>query len=92
MNSIGIGLIGTKFMGKVHSRAYRDVIGLFNVEPLPELRVICGRDDHGTQVAAERCPVVTNHVFLYQITPSARAAMPHDRTTQTKLKAASARE
>ena len=54
MNSIGIGLIGTKFMGKVHSRAYRDVIGLFNVEPLPELRVICGRDDHGTQVAAER--------------------------------------
>ena len=38
-------------------------------------------------------PVVINHVFLYQITPSARAAMPHDRKhTHKKLTAASATE
>ena len=54
METIGIALIGTKFMGKVHSRAYRDAFALFDVDPKPELRVICGRDEDGTRAAAER--------------------------------------
>ena len=54
MNSVGIGLIGTKFMGKVHSRAYRDTLALFDVKVQPQMRVICGRDKNDTHAAAER--------------------------------------
>ena len=54
LESAGIGLIGTKFMGKVHSRAYRDAMALFDVQTQPEMRVICGRDEEGTRAAAER--------------------------------------
>ena len=54
MRTVGIGLIGSGFMGKVHSRAYRDAVALFDVKAKPEMRVICGRDEDGVRAAAER--------------------------------------
>ena len=54
MRTVGIGLIGSGFMGKVHSRAYRDAMALFDLKAKPEMRVICGRDEDGVRTAAER--------------------------------------
>jgi predicted dehydrogenase len=52
---IGVGLIGTKFMGRAHSNAYRQVSSFFPdvaLRPIP--RVICGRDLAATQATAEQ--------------------------------------
>ncbi len=54
METLGVAMIGYKFMGKVHSRAYRDAIGLFDPKVRPEPRVICGRDETGVRNAAAR--------------------------------------
>ena len=54
MRTVGIGLIGTGFMGKVHSRAYRDAVALFGPKTQPEMRVICGQDGDRARAAAER--------------------------------------
>ncbi len=54
METLGVAMVGYKFMGKVHSRAYRDAIVLFEPKTSPELRVICGRDESGVRDAADR--------------------------------------
>jgi predicted dehydrogenase len=41
MDSIGIGLIGTGFMGKAHALAFRTVHAVFGDVPVPRLRVLC---------------------------------------------------
>ncbi|MBO6757521.1 MAG: Gfo/Idh/MocA family oxidoreductase [Roseibium sp.] len=41
MDSIGIGLIGTGFMGKCHALAYRSVKAVFGDVPAPRLEVLC---------------------------------------------------
>ena len=41
MDSIGIGLIGTGFMGKCHAVAYRGVKAVFGDVPTPRLEVLC---------------------------------------------------
>jgi predicted dehydrogenase len=51
---IGIALIGTKFMGKAHSHAYRTVASFFPDCPTPRMRVICGRDRAGAEDMAAR--------------------------------------
>jgi predicted dehydrogenase len=52
MAEIGVGLIGYKFMGRAHSNAYRQVSHFFPVDPVPRMRVICGRDAGGVKQAA----------------------------------------
>jgi predicted dehydrogenase len=54
MTEIGVGLVGYKFMGRAHSNAYRQVAHFFDVDPVPRMRVICGRDETGVKHAAEQ--------------------------------------
>jgi predicted dehydrogenase len=51
---IGVGLIGYAFMGRAHSSAWRNVAPAFDAELVPDLRVICGRDETLVQEAATR--------------------------------------
>ena len=52
MAEIGVGLVGYGFMGKVHSNAYRQVGRFFEVDPIPRMRAICGRDEAAVSEAA----------------------------------------
>lgn len=52
--TLNIALIGTKFMGKTHSNAFRQVDKFFDLKKKPVLKVICGRDEAGTKDAAEQ--------------------------------------
>jgi predicted dehydrogenase len=42
--SIAIGMVGYKFMGKAHSNAYRQINQFFDLPLTPRLKTICGRD------------------------------------------------
>lgn len=53
MNSIGVGIVGYKFMGRAHSNAYRQVRSFFPDAPRPEMVAICGRHEAATKEAAE---------------------------------------
>ncbi len=54
-NTIGVGLVGYKFMGRSHSNAYRQVAAFFPDLPLrPVMKAICGRDAAGVQAAADQ--------------------------------------
>ncbi len=51
--TIGVGLVGYKFMGKSHSNAYRQVASFFpDVKLTPEMVALCGRDEAGVKAAA----------------------------------------
>ena len=52
MAEIGVGLVGYKFMGRAHSNAYRQVARFFDVDPVPVMQAICGRDPDATASAA----------------------------------------
>jgi len=54
LSEIGVGLVGYKFMGRAHSNAYRQVSRYFDVEPVPVMRAICGRDEAATSRAAKQ--------------------------------------
>src|SRR5271154_2117796 len=49
-----VGMIGYGFMGAVHSHAWQAVKRAFDVEAVPVLTVLCGRDRAGVEVAAKR--------------------------------------
>lgn len=52
-DTIGVGLIGYKFMGKAHSNAFRQVASFFpDVALKPEMKVLCGRHAQAVQTAA----------------------------------------
>ncbi len=51
---VNVGLVGYKFMGKAHSHAYHDVAMFFDLDVVPVMKAICGRDEKGVKVAAER--------------------------------------
>lgn len=51
---IGVGIIGTKFMGRAHSHAYIDVAHFFDVPLRPVLRAACGRNERDLAAFAER--------------------------------------
>jgi predicted dehydrogenase len=51
---IGIALIGSKFMGRAHSHAWASVGHFFDVDPLPELRMVCGRNAADLEEFADR--------------------------------------
>ena len=48
-----VALLGTKFMGKAHSQAYRNVNMYFSDAPRVERAVICGRSPEETEQARE---------------------------------------
>lgn len=52
-NTIGVGLVGYKFMGKAHSNGYRQVAAFFpDVALRPVMKAICGRDEAAVRTAA----------------------------------------
>ena len=53
MSEIGVGLVGYKFMGRAHSNAYRQVAHFFDVDPIPIMRAICGRNESAVASAAQ---------------------------------------
>ena len=53
-NTINVGLVGYKFMGKTHSNAWRQVAHFFEPELKPVKRAICGRTESGVKAAAEK--------------------------------------
>ncbi|MDP8939531.1 MAG: Gfo/Idh/MocA family oxidoreductase, partial [Actinomycetota bacterium] len=53
MSEIGVGLVGYRFMGRVHSNAYRQVACFFDVDPAPRMRAICGRNEEAVSAAAD---------------------------------------
>src|SRR4051794_11811375 len=54
-NTIGVGLVGYKFMGKSHSNAYRQVSSFFpDLALRPDMKALCGRDAAGVAQAAEQ--------------------------------------
>lgn len=52
MAEIGVGLVGYKFMGRAHSNAYRQVAHFFDVDPVPRMVALCGRDETAVKAAA----------------------------------------
>lgn len=50
--TLNVALIGTKFMGKAHSNAFRQVGKFFDLPAEPVMKVICGTDPKGTRDAA----------------------------------------
>ncbi|VTS02521.1 Gfo/Idh/MocA family protein [Tuwongella immobilis] len=50
---LNIALIGTGFMGRTHSNAYRKVRNFFNVPYDPVLKVVCARDAAKTKAFAD---------------------------------------
>lgn len=53
-NSLAVGMIGTRFMGKAHSNAWLSVGKFFDVDLLPKMHTVCGRDQAGVESFAER--------------------------------------
>ena len=51
---INVGMVGYKFMGKVHSHAYRDLAMFFENEAVPVMKVICGRTQTAVSDAARK--------------------------------------
>jgi predicted dehydrogenase len=52
--SIAVGMIGYKFMGKAHSNAYRQINQFFELPIRPRLKTICGRDKPRVEKMAQR--------------------------------------
>jgi predicted dehydrogenase len=54
-NTIGVGLVGYKFMGRAHSNAYRQVATFFpDIALKPEMTAVCGRDAAAVQQFAHQ--------------------------------------
>ena len=54
MIPVNVGLIGYRFMGKVHSHAYHDMPFFFQTDHVPVRKVICGRSAQALREAAVR--------------------------------------
>lgn len=54
MESVGIGLIGTGWMGKCHARAYGSVKAVFGDVPTPRLEVLCEQPADKAAAMAEQ--------------------------------------
>ncbi len=53
MKQVGIGLIGTGFMGKCHAMAYGAVKAVFGDVPTPQLEILCSIDAENARRSAE---------------------------------------
>lgn len=52
--NINIGMIGYSFMGKAHSFGYRNVGMFYDLDALPVMKAICGRNEEMVRAAADR--------------------------------------
>jgi predicted dehydrogenase len=52
--TLNIGLIGTGFMGRTHSNAYRRVGNFFDLEITPVLKAVCSRNAQNAQAFADQ--------------------------------------
>jgi len=52
-DKIGVGIVGYQFMGRTHSNAYRQVGHFFAPPLLPDMKVICGRNETAVAEAAQ---------------------------------------
>ncbi|MGE5553036.1 MAG: Gfo/Idh/MocA family protein [Betaproteobacteria bacterium] len=52
--SLNVGLVGTRFMGRAHSHAFRDLPMFFDTELIPVLKAICGQDEENARRVAHR--------------------------------------
>ncbi|WP_113705233.1 Gfo/Idh/MocA family protein [Nonomuraea lactucae] len=52
--TLGVGMVGYAFMGRVHSHAWRNVTAFFDLPVESDMRVICGRSKKATEEAAAR--------------------------------------
>ncbi|NUT39661.1 MAG: Gfo/Idh/MocA family oxidoreductase [Thermoactinospora sp.] len=53
-STLGVGMVGYAFMGRVHSQAWRNVTAFFDLPVAPAMRVVCGRSEEATAQAAQR--------------------------------------
>jgi predicted dehydrogenase len=51
---VNVALIGSQFMGRTHSNAYRQVARFFEMPVEPVMKVLCDNEPEGTQRAADR--------------------------------------
>ena len=56
---LGIGLVGTKFMGRAHANAWRQAPCFFDLKRRPRLQCVAGRDRVAARAFAERWEVAT---------------------------------
>ena len=56
---LGIGLVGTKFMGRAHANAWRQAPCFFDLKCRPRLQCVAGRDRVAARTFAERWEVAT---------------------------------
>ncbi len=52
--TVNVGLVGYKFMGKAHSNAYVKAPKFFDMETVPVMKAICGRDEEGVSEFAKK--------------------------------------
>ncbi|MGW0809561.1 Gfo/Idh/MocA family protein [Nonomuraea sp. NPDC002799] len=52
ITSIGVGMVGYAFMGRVHSQAWRSVGAFFDLPLAPRMAVLAGRSKERTEAAA----------------------------------------
>ncbi|GAA2882859.1 Gfo/Idh/MocA family oxidoreductase [Streptosporangium fragile] len=52
--TLGIGMVGYAFMGRVHSQAWRSVSAFFDLPVRPSMNALCGRSATATAEAADR--------------------------------------
>ncbi|MDI2125617.1 Gfo/Idh/MocA family protein [Yinghuangia seranimata] len=52
--TVNVALVGHGFMGAAHSQAWRTVAHAFDVDPVPRMAVLCGRDRGNAAAAAAR--------------------------------------
>ena len=54
MKEVGVAVIGTRFMGRAHANAWRQVRAFFDPPLVPRLAVACGRDEGSLRGFARR--------------------------------------
>ena len=52
--TLGVGMVGSAFMGAAHSHAWRSAGRFFDLPLAPRMAVVCGRDAERTATAARR--------------------------------------
>lgn len=53
-DTLNVGLVGYKFMGKAHSHAYQVVAKHFDTKLTPMMKAVCGRNQAAAQAFADR--------------------------------------
>ena len=53
MKEMNVAIIGSKFMGKAHSNAWKNVVNFFDVPIKPVLKVACATDKESLQAFAD---------------------------------------